>query len=509
MSDSLDAAPLRLQSAAPITIEGRGATLQANWGRPRCIDFARTADYQTFRDIEIRDLIFDANHQISPTAESVVGNVANGGRFSSQRINATRIRLRRCRWINVPYGTITSYACFALQSLQLSAGERQTKLTEIRLEQCWMRGGNQGARVTGFHPGSHVAVEVYHDQIYLDIDHDTGVVPTFRVNVSSSNVHIGGLGFGGYCEVHLTGAHSGDVGVEIDGMQRAVVDGRVTDARNAAFFARNFHAPPDPSTQQIRFRKCEARLLRLEPNGKTGSASGFTVGGSTLPNPTFNWAILEDCSFYSAARDFAVTGLALDVPVGAMINRVSIVGDFDIVCNKIDEQATSPIQPALISLFPAQSRFVFEVQGRVLVNIVGAANANVMPRLVWISPENGCQLHLAINEVRLSSHLIGISSGNTQGMVLGGTQLGGGAVSGYIRDLGWGSFSGGDRRPSLLYLSPSSLVSVRKLIIDELDLRHSPSAAPPLVSGNASDINQTEVEIRHVRSPPDSVTGGR
>ena len=114
---SLDTAALQLQPATPITIEGNGATFRSNWGKPRCIDFMRTVDYQTFHDIDIRDLIFDANHHTSPTAASAVGNVMSGGGIHSQRINATRITLRRCKWINVPYGTTGSYSCFALQSL--------------------------------------------------------------------------------------------------------------------------------------------------------------------------------------------------------------------------------------------------------------------------------------------------------------------------------------------------------------------------------------------------------
>lgn len=503
---SLDAGPLQLRPDTPITIQGNGATFQANWGNLRCIDLDRTADYQTFRDIEIQDLIFDANHHTSSSQESVVGNLISGGGIHSQRVDVTRITLSRCRWINVPYGTTASYSCFAVQSLHRSPGERQTRLTEIRLEQCRMRGGNIGARVIGAHLGGHVAVEVYHDQIYLDIDHDTGVVPTARVRVSSGNAHIGSLGFGNYCEVRLTGANSADVGVEIDGMQTAVVYGQVTDARNAAFFARNFHAPPDPSTQEIRFVKCKSEVIRLDPDGHTYSARGFFVGDSTPPNPTFNRAILEDCSFYSAASNFASTAQAMYVPPHAMVNRVSVVGDFNVVCNRVDDQPTVASRPSLVGLFPAQSRFLFDIPGRLVATVAGRGGANLMPLLVWISPQNGCRLQLAINRIELSSSLAGVAPGATHGVVLGRTQRAAGSISGYIHYLGWGAFSGGDTNPSLLYVSSSTPVSLGKLVVGTLDLSKSPSKSPTRVRGNAAE--SAKIQIQHVMVPSGSTSGG-
>lgn len=506
---SLDTAALQLQPATPISIEGNGATFRSNWGKPRCIDFVRTADYQIFHDIEIRDLIFDANHYTSPTAESAVGNVVGGGgRTLSRRINATRITLRRCQWINVPYGTTVSYSCFALQSLHPAAGEQQTQLTDIRLEQCRMHGGNRGAVVIGGRQGGDGPVEVYHDRIYLDIDHDTGVVPASRGPTGGNcNAQIGSLGFGNYCEVHLIGANSADVGVEIDGMQNAVVYGRVTDARNAAFYVRNFHAPPHSGVQRIRFVKCESRVVNLNPDGETHSARGFIVGGSTMPNPRFNLAVLEDCSFYSAAHNFAATGQALYVPGGAPVNRVSVVGKFNVVCARVDEQPTVTIEPTVVAMFPAPAGFVFDVSGRISITIAGAGGAKMNPRAIWLSPESGCQMRLAVDEVQLSSSLTGISPGGTVGLLAGGTLPGGGTVSGYIRYLGWGSFSGGDTNPTLLYVSPSSLSSTGKLVVGELDLRHSPSLAPAEVRGASHAIKSGKIEIRHVSMPNASASG--
>lgn len=510
---SLDKASLRLRPDTPIAIQGNGATLQANWGRPRCIDFARTADYQTFRDIEINDLIFDANHQSSPLAESVVGNLVSGGGVHMQRINATRITLSRCQWVNVPYGITASYSCFALESLHRGPGERQTALTEIRLEQCRMRGGNAGARVIGTSPGARVAgtsphgVEVYHDQIYLDIDHDTGVVPTSRVAVTSGNAHIGSAGFGNYCEVHVVGANSADVGVEIDGMQNAVVYGRVTDARNDAFYARNFHAAPHPSTQQIRFVRCESRIVNLNPDGMSYSARGFVIGGQTLPNPRFNWAILEDCSFSSAATNFAAIGQALFVRQRAPVNRVSVVGGFTVACDKVEEDPTSSVRPAVVAMLPGPPAFAFDVSGRIVVTIAGAGDPNVMPRLIWLSPQQGCQIRLAVDTIRLASSLTGLLPGNTDGVFAGGSGNSGGSVSGHVHYLGWSSFSGADTDPSLLNVLPSTLRSGGKLVIDELDLRHSPSSSPTEVRGASDAVESGKIEIRHVSLPITSSSG--
>jgi hypothetical protein len=435
----------------------------------------------------------------------VVGNIVRGGGIRVRRINATRITLRRCQWINVPYATNHAYSCFELQSLHRAAGERVTQFTDIRLEKCRMRGGNRGAVVIGAGDGP---VEVYHDKIYLDIDHDTGVVPTSRpgLHVGNCNAQIGSWGFGSYCEVHLIGANSADVGVEIDGMQNAVVYGRVTDARNIAFYARNFHAPPRSSAQRIRFIKCKSRVINLNP-GETYSAWGFVVGGSTLPNPRFNLAVLEDCSFYSTAHNFATLGQALYVRQGAPVNRVSVVGEFNVVCDKVDEQPTVTTRPAVVAMFPAPGTFVFDVSGRITIAIAGAGGANMNPRAIWLAPESGCQMRLAVNDVYLSSSLTGVSPGGTNGLLAGGAAVGGGSVSGYIRYLGWSSFSGGDTSPALLYLSPSSLSSTGKLVVDELDLRHSPSSAAMELRGAIYAQKRGKLEIGHVSMPLTSSSG--
>lgn len=110
-------------------------------------------------------------------------------------------------------------------------------------------------------------------------------------------------------------------------------------------------------------------------------------------------------------------------------------------------------------------------------------------------------MRLAVDEVHLSSSLTGISPGGTDGLVAGGSLLDGGSVSGYIRYLGWGSFSGGDTNPTLLYVSPSSLSSTGKLVVDELDLRQSPSSAAAEVGGASHAVKSGQIEIRHVSMP--------
>jgi hypothetical protein len=279
----------------------------------------------------------------------------------------------------------------------------------------------------------------------------------------------------------------------------------VTDARNAAFYVRNFHAPPHSGTQRIHFVKCESRIINLNPDGETYSAWGFVVGGSTLPNPRFNLAVLEDCSFYSAAHNFAAMGQALYVREGAPVNRVSVVGEFNVVCAKVDQRPTANVRPSVVAMFPAPAAFVFDVSGRISITIAGAGGANMNPRAIWLSPESGCQMRLAVNEVHLSSSLTGISPGRTVGL-MAGSPLGGGSVSGYIRYLGWASFSGGDTNPTLLYVSPSTLSSTGKLIVAELDLRHSPSSATAEIRGANHAIKSGKIEIRHVTMPPTSTS---
>ncbi|MBV8940281.1 MAG: hypothetical protein JO321_11005 [Solirubrobacterales bacterium] len=182
------------------------------------------------------------------------------------------------------------------------------------------------------------------------------------------------------------------------------------------------------------------------------------------------------------------------------MNRVSVVGKFNAVCVNVDEQPTANNRPAVLAMFPAPAAIVFDVSGRISITIAGAGGAKMNPRAIWLSPESGCQMRLAVKEVHISSSLTGISPGGTDGLLAGGSLLGGGSVRGYVRYLGWSSFSGGDTNPTLLYKSPS-ILSRGKLVIGELDLRHSPSSAPVEVRGASRAIKSGRIEIRHVSMP--------
>lgn len=373
---SLDNGTLSVAPGSLLRIKGNKATLQANWGKPRCVDFTRTADYQTFQ-FEAEDLTFDANNLTAGANQSVVGNLIDGGGVNAQRINATYVRIRRCQWINVPTGTSSgvAYACFNLMSRHLAAGETQTNLTDIRLEDCKMRGGNIGAAVFGQSGGT--TCEVYHDKIYLDVDHDTGVVPSSSVATTSwANAQIGGVGWGDNCEVHVKGANSGDVGVEIDGMQNSDVYGQVTDARNAAFFFRNFHAPPRPNAQVAKCNGCYHRVVNLNPDN-TYNAAGFQLSHTITPNPVFGTLILDKCTSDSLAANAAGRAIYVGGPAYKLVTNECKVNQDSINHSLSVNQTLTPVylNPAATDSNSTAAPFTWVNRGGE-VNVAGTITLN-------------------------------------------------------------------------------------------------------------------------------------
>lgn len=362
---SLDTGALSIAPGAALKIVGNKATLQANWGKPRCVDFTRTVDYCTFQDVQIDDLTFDAHNLTSSNHESIVGDLFTG--TWGQRINATRITLNNCRWINVPVGGgAIVYECFALGSRHLGSGETRTNLTEIRLNNARMSGGDVGAAVigTGVSGATNAGVEVYHDQIYLDVTHDTGVVPTSGSS-GGANVQVGSVGWGDYCEVKVHGANSGDVGVEIDGMMTAIVRGTVIDAKNADFYCRNFHPPRSVTAQKNTFTGCVAITRNVDKGTIAGTSKDYAVGGDSTTNFAFGEMVMDNCTsqIETVLADWT-NSTAMCLSVDQMyIRRIKIVGTYRIGCTALNTAPATGHTYIFNNIWSADPRAIVEIDG--------------------------------------------------------------------------------------------------------------------------------------------------
>jgi hypothetical protein len=151
--------PKLVRNATGIVIGGSGTdvtTIKLSEAAPRAFDFNKVADYDTFQNIELRDLTIDCNN-VGGIHHTVIGTKQNG--VDQYLLNFNRVRLRRIKTINVPscqtLGSVVTTVNHRLNVFFASwhhgyiGSDTQTNLTNILLEDCNFEGGNVGAAVLG------------------------------------------------------------------------------------------------------------------------------------------------------------------------------------------------------------------------------------------------------------------------------------------------------------------------------------------------------------------------
>ena len=228
-----------------LVICGNGVTVKLSAGGPRFLDFNRTADYDTFQNIEISDLLIDCN-SVGGQHHIVLGTYVAGAQV--MRLNLDQIAVRRVKVINVPTdSTLTNHRRgLVLGTVQATASEgTQTTVTNIIVEDYRQEGGNSGIEITGSFTGSlATGCNTFVNNIFVNRwYHDTGAIAVARF--ASSNVQIGGSGQLGRVYVGKGyGRGSGDIGVEIDCPREAVIeDVVIEDAFNSALYFVNYTQP--------------------------------------------------------------------------------------------------------------------------------------------------------------------------------------------------------------------------------------------------------------------------
>lgn len=379
---SLDTAALQLNPSAPFVLEGRKATFQSNWGKPRCIDFARTADFQTFNDIEIRDLIVDSNNLTDAANQSAVGNMINGN--AGQRVNFARVAFRRVMVKNLPTGT-GRYLGFALGCAHLASNEgTQNTITDVVFEDCQVTGGDYGYWVVG--TGTFTAglgVNVFLDRIELTRCYwNRGVTPA--ASASGAGIQLASVGFGGICTVkdcHLY--NSTDIGVEIDAFQSAVCENTETvDCFNGGFLYRNFRAPLNLYSQLNIWRGCAHRNINLDPSSATPSSIGYAINGDTsTAGYIFGEALLDGCEVDCRTAYASPEGNGYAFDSHTVQFRKLTIRNFAIGFSNLAITATG-INTALFRIQSALSGAVYDLDG-ITIRMAGARSVVTGPTINW------------------------------------------------------------------------------------------------------------------------------
>jgi hypothetical protein len=476
----LSAATLKLpKNAAGLRIRGAGVgatKIKLSSGAPRAFDLNRTADYDTFQNIEISDLTVDAN-SVAPAKNSHIlfGNLDSGW---GQRVNVNNIAVRRCKGINgsrgVPAAGGYSYQWISIGSRHLGTGETQTNITDILIEDCDFAGGDVGVAILGSNTGTGTACEVFHDRIRVSrFKFDSGTTPT--ITGSAAGIQIGGGGFGRSCAIRDSYlANCADVGIEIDGMTYSDVSNVIAiDCWTACFFARNFHAAENPNGQVARWRACEARFVSLNPSAAGQGSSGFLIGHTSAPTPTFGHWYMEGCSVLNKGTAYSALGTAISANSGPPVSRITIDG-FQYVQDAISytnsSGSTTP-SPFMISVgadctFLARNVFVK------LAGAVTVSGGSVQHRPVYLTAQSSKEMNFTIDGLIFDVDVTGMTNAGDM-LRLGNATCTMRGVVKRFRYAAWGA--SGDTTPHGIRISGTGSLTIGgRIDIDSCDFSKDP-----------------------------------
>lgn len=289
---SVPALPKDLPDWLHIVGLGSNVTIQLTSQGPRAFDFHRTADYQTFRKIDIENLNIDGNN-VGGRSHVVLGTNIDG--TDEPRMNIEDITIRNITTRNVPVDpTTTNHRLNVHIDVWSKPGDQETHLTNILIENCDFNGGNAGIDIGGNGPGL-IGVNVFMDNInIINCRHSGLVIPSQFF--PSANIQLGGLGFGGH--VHIAdfyGEYSGDVGIELNAVNAVVENSTIVDPFNIGFYHINYNSNP-PKDQQIVYRNCTTTIVASNLPGM-----GWAItSGSSSPVP-LGTLVIDNCRFYSSS----------------------------------------------------------------------------------------------------------------------------------------------------------------------------------------------------------------
>lgn len=278
-----------------LTIRGAAATtVTLSTAAPRFLDFDRTSDHQTFRNIEISDLTVDCNN-VGGSHHIVVGTLIAGA--TQQRMNLKNIAVRRVTVTNAPTdSTLTNHrlGVWLVVNHPTTSEATQDEISNIVIEDYRQAGGNAAVGVAANGGGATSQANVYLDNIQIRrVYHDLGATPT--TFWASSIVQVGGTGFGGSCWIEdVQGYNSGDIGIEVNAFTHATVRNcTMEDCYTSCFYVNNFNSPKYPNAQKITFENCHSRKILV--NGGLTTAKGFEIGSSSAYQ-SIGTVELRDCS---------------------------------------------------------------------------------------------------------------------------------------------------------------------------------------------------------------------
>lgn len=310
-----------------LTIQFNDSLVTLTSGAPRLFDFARTADYQTFQNINIIGPLTVDNNNLGGQHHVVLGTYVAGSQTTGRRTNFAHLRVRKVRTINVPVdATATIHRLNIFISVtQLAASEgTQNTVTDVIVEDCRFEGGNQGVTIAGVVAGSVSGLNVYFDNIHL-VRCWHSMLTAQASGGSQSHFQIGSAAQGGMARItDCYGYGSGDVGIETNAMTDMVVRGCVIEDANIGYYHVNYGAPVDVNAQTLTYDGCRYR--------RTGRTTGRGWVASGVNNNPLANVRLRACTAHKNEPTVGDVTAAADSALYMSANLASLaIEDFKIV----------------------------------------------------------------------------------------------------------------------------------------------------------------------------------
>lgn len=270
---------LRSQAAR---VQGAGVgktTIQLSATAPRAFDFSKVADYDSFNGIEMSDFTVDCN-SVGGRHHVVIGTYVGGA--TTTRISVNRFSAKRIRTINVPSdSTLTNHRLNLWIVPSVGAADTLCTLYDHAYEDLdFLQGGNMGLVVGATTTNANCQYQRISVKRYK---HDTGLVGN-TTHFTSSNLQIGSNAYGTDVTVdEIYGAHSGDVGLEIDNCADANIGTmHILDCITSALLPSNIGWTVGSSQLPVQVTRVGS-IRHTAISSLTAGTTGVTIGTSTNP----------------------------------------------------------------------------------------------------------------------------------------------------------------------------------------------------------------------------------
>jgi hypothetical protein len=402
-----------------LTIAGESETIiQLTVKGPRAFDFRKTADYDTFANIRLENLTIDCNNA-GGRHHVVLGTYIDG--VHQTRINIEHIVIRNIVTKNVPVDpTMTNHRLNVfLVVWHNAAGEKQTNIRDILVENCDFRGGNQGVVIGGEGPNV-TGIRVFVDGVYIHNCRHS-LLSAQSSFFYSANFHIGQRAYGGYAHISdCYGEYSGDVGVEINNLNALVENVVIRDAFAVDYYYTNYNNLLLPNEQLVTFKSCTTKVISL---ASTVSSAGFTA--NTHLSVPLGFITLDNCEFHSEGT---VKSKAVEFPPTSGFKRLDVRG-FKVDIQSIAmSSGTTYFRPILIYPSGGTVRGTVSLRG-IDVAVAGSRTGGTLS-LIPICLYG--TMDLDMDDITLDVDVTGVASGTVQGIGVGYYATA--SISGIIRN---------------------------------------------------------------------------